>query len=479
MSGIFGIYSVDGENVADELLMGTVALQHRGEEGCGISIERREGFYTPKDKQLAYYFFRDKTNGLDGLRELAPSSAIGHTLYEATGGLQPVEEWGENYMISLAMDGILLGFGGKNDSVMRTLFSRYLDKTNDFYAAGEKLMKKLQGKGSYCVASLVKNRNEASLVAFRDPKGIKPYCLGKKDDKYVIASESKVLDGVEADFIKDIEPGEMVIVSKKGFDSKVLVKEKHAHCFFEWIYFADPTSTIEGRNVYEARKKLGRRLARRYVDKVDIDLVMASPDSGRGVAIGFQQELNRINIERLLKTIDKINDAEKIKKCLGEELFKIFKDYEEAAVKNPGAKRTFQVEKKQERKLTARVKFFIIENVVRGKKVAEGDDSIVRGTVNRDGMIYKIRRAGAEKIYLIISCPALLHACIKDPKGTDFAAYGLEGTVEEVGAQVAKKLNADFVCYPTMEDAREAIGLDDLCEACHSGVFPVDEEFWR
>lgn len=453
MSGIFGVYSVEGDNVADELYLGTVALQHRGEEGCGISIDRREGFYTPKEGKLAYYFFRDKFNGLNGLRELAPSAAIGHTLYESSGGLQPVEQWGENYMISLAMDGIMLGFGGKNDSVMRTLFSRYLDEKKDFYAAGEKLMEKLKGKGSYCVVSLIQHYNEVNLVAFRDPKGIKPYCLGKKDDKYIVASESKALDGVEAEFIKDIEPGEMIVVSKEGLESKLLVKDKHAHCFFEWIYFADPTSVIEGRDVLEVRKELGRRLARRYANRVDVDLVMASPDSGRGVAIGFQQELCKIKNK--------------------------FIPYEEASVKNPGAKRTFQVEDEEERKLAARVKFYMNKKVVKGKKVAVGDDSIVRGTVFKDGMIYKLNKAGAEKIYPIISCPALLHACIKDPKGTNFAAYGLEGTLEEIGEQVAEKLNADFVCYPTTEDMREAIGLDDLCEACINGIFPVDEKFWR
>jgi len=453
MSGIIGVYSVEGNNVADELFLGTVALQHRGEEGCGVSLNKREGFYTPKAKQLAYYFFRDRTEGLSGLRDRAPTAAIGHTLYENTGGLQPVEEWGENHTISLAMDGVLLGFDGKNDSVMRVLFSRYLDETGDSYAAVEKLMEKFHGRGSYCVASLVRNSEGTSLVAFRDPQGIKPYCLGEKDDKFIVASESKALDAIEAKFIRDIEPGEAVVISKRGLDSKVLVEEEHAHCFFEHIYFADPTSVIEGRNVYEARKELGRRLARRYVDQIDVDLVMASPDSGRGVAIGFQQELSKIKGEMI--------------------------PYEEASIKNPGAKRTFQVEDEDERKLAARVKFFMNKSVVKDKNVAIGDDSIVRGTVLRDGMIYKLRQAGADKIFPIISCPALLHACLKDPRSTDFIAHGLEGNVEEVGRQVAEKIGADFVCYPTVKDVEEALGFSDLCKACIDGKFPVNEEFWR
>ncbi|MDD5192226.1 MAG: hypothetical protein PHH54_05425 [Candidatus Nanoarchaeia archaeon] len=455
MSGIVGVYSVDGKNVADELLMGVVALQHRGEEGCGISVERKPGFYTPKERKLAYYFFRDFFGGLKGLREKTSSFAIGHTLYEDSGGLQPVEEWGEKHLISVAMDGVLLGFGGKNDSVMRALFSRYLDETSDFYDAGNKLMEKLRGKGSYCVVSLVKDKDggDTSLVAFRDPKGIKPYCLGKKEDKYIVASESKSLDGIEADFIRDIEPGEMIVINKNGLSSKKLVEDKHAHCFFEWIYFADPTSVIEGKDVLEVRKELGRRLARRYVSRVDVDLVMASPDSGRGVAIGFQQELSKIKNR--------------------------FIPYEEAAIKNPGSKRTFQVENEEERKLAANVKFFMNKKVVQGKNVAVGDDSIVRGTVFRDGMIYKLRKSKAEKIYPIISCPALLHACITDPRGRNFAAYGLKGTIEEIGEQVAKEINADFVCYPTVKDMIESVGLEDICKACIDGEFPVNEEFWK
>jgi len=458
MSGIFGVYSMNGECVADELLIGTISLQHKGEEGCGISFPKGDGFYTPKAKQLAYYFFRDNFDGLKGLREMAPSSGIGHTLYEDTGGPQPVEQWGENHILSVAMDGILLGFGGKNDSVIRTLFSRYLDETNDYYIAIECLMKKLHNHGSYCVVSLVKNGEDVALIAFRDPKGIKPLCLGEKRNgnsvKYVISSETKGLDAVEATFIRDIEPGEAVIITKQGLKSRKLIDERHAHCFFDWIYFADPTSVIEGRNVYEVRKELGRRLARRYLDKIkDVDLVMASPDSGRGVAIGFQQELSK--------------------------LLNKFVPYEEASIKNPGAKRTFQVENEEERRLAAGVKFFMNESVVKGKIVAVGDDSIVRGTVFRDGMIYKLRRAGAKKIYPIISCPALLHSCIKDPKGKNFAAFGLNGSVEEVGEQVAKKINADFVCYPTTQDMIEAIGFDDLCMACIDGNFPVDEKFWR
>jgi len=456
MSGVFGVYSMNGESVAEELYMGTIALQHKGEAGCGISLPSEGDFDTPKTKQLASYFFRDKTNGLKGLKEMHPTAAIGHTLYEKSGGLQPVDTWiNEEKRLSLAMDGILLGFGGRNDSVMRTLFSRHFNNTNDFYETGRKIMSELDGKGSYCVVALVRNKNDLNLVAFRDPKGIKPYCLGKKGNKFIVASETKALEGAEADFIRDIKPGEMIVLSKDGITSKLLVDKPHTHCFFDWVYFADPTSTIEGRNVYEVRKELGRLVAQRHFKRIgnEIDFVMASPDSGRGVAIGFQQELSRLRGETI--------------------------PYEEASVKNSGSKRTFQVEDEAERILAARTKFFMNSHMVKGKNIAVGDDSIVRGTVFREGMIYKLKRAGANKIFPIISCPPLVHSCISNPKGTNFVAHGFEGSVEEIGEKVAEKINADFVCYPTEEDLVKAIGFNDLCKACIDGQFPVDEKFWK
>ena len=199
MSGVFGGYSIDGKSIADEVLEGTVSLQHRGEEGCGVSLWsskngncKENEFLTEKDNKLAFYFFRDKfgtkeRSPLEVLREISPSAAIGHTLYEASGGLQPVEEPGRNHVISLAMDGVLLGYMGKNDSVMRALLSRHLDDSGDIYTSVERVMEEFDGRGSYCVSALIRDRNgEVNLVAFRDPRGIKPLGFAKKDNKYFI-----------------------------------------------------------------------------------------------------------------------------------------------------------------------------------------------------------------------------------------------------------------------------------------------------
>lgn len=448
MSGVIGIFSIKGDNVTDDLFYALTALQHRGEEGCGVSVNDGKYFRTVTGEGLVYYFLKDR---LESLKVMKPYLGIGHTLYERTGDLQPVEQWGDQDVnISLAMDGVLLGFGEKkHDSVMRTLFLDYLKETGNFYSAVGKVMEKLDGRGPYNVVIAARRGGKFYLIAFRDPKGIKPLCLGKKDGMYVIASETKALDIIEADFVKDVEPGEAIIISKDGIESKVLKRDEHAHCAFEWVYFADPTSTIEGRNVYVVRKELGEKLAKRY--PLDVDVVMASPDSGRGVAIGYQQGL-----------------------CKAKQRFVPF---EEASIKNPGAKRTFQVEDPKERMMAARVKFFINSDIVKGKRVACGDDSIVRGTVFRDGMVYKLRNAGAKEIIPVISCPPLAHPCIKDPKGKTFAAQGMTGSVEEIGKKVAKKLNVDQVCYPTIEELDEAIGHEGTCKACFDGVYPIKREF--
>ena len=463
MSGIFGAYSLTGGNVSEELLLGTVAMQHRGEEGCGVSFGMNGGFLTRASTNSAYDFFNsrfgdpeNKQTALDGLNLLSPDNGISHTLYESTGDLQP--RVGREGNLALAMDGNLLGFDEPSDFIMRKKFSSALKDSGDVYKAVRRVMEELEGKGSYCVVALVKEKDNTKLVAFRDPKGIKPYGVAMKGDVVIVGSESKAADAIEAEDFRDLKAGEAIVASRsngEGYHSEVLFNETPAHCCFEWIYFADPTSVIEGKNVYQVRKSLGAALANRYAERLgDLDLVMASPDSGRGVAIGFQQELSK--------------------------LLKRFVPYDEAAIKNSGARRTFQVEDPAIRNLAARVKFYVNEDVVKGKLVAVGDDSIVRGTVFRDGMIYKLNRAGAKGVIPVISCPPLLFACIKDLGGKDFIARGMQGGIDSIGEQVAEKIGADFVCYPTMRDMKESIGLEEvLCSGCLDGQFPVQDRFWK
>lgn len=440
MSGIVGVYSLDKKSIMETLFYGLTALQHRGEEGCGVSIAKDE-ILTKKGPSLVYYFLKDE---LAFLNAIEPYVGIGQTLYEERENIQPVEVKGKRFSLSLAMDGALVGFSENHDEVIKNIFLEHLEGTGDIFTAAEKLMDNLQNRGSYSLVIMVKGPEGLSLVCLRDPKGIKPLSLGKRDNEYLVASETKALNAVEASFLKDVEPGEVIVISQKGLASKKLKDEEHAHCAFEWVYFADPTSSIEGRNVYLVRKKLGQALAEKYL--LSIDMVIASPDSGRGVALGYAQALG--------------------------------KPFEEAVVKNPGAKRTFQVEDPEERIKAARSKFYIIREMIKDKKVALGDDSIVRGTVVRDGMIYKLRKSGAKEVHLVISCPALCYPCFKDPQSKVYAAYGLHKMPpDEVGRLVAKKLGADSVCYPSVEILEQAISHPGLCRACMDGKYPVDARF--
>jgi amidophosphoribosyltransferase len=440
MSGVLGVYSLDRKSIMDSLFYGLTALQHRGEEGCGVSVAK-DKILTKKGPNLVYYFLKDEIPFLDAIE---PYAGIGQTLYEEMKNIQPVEVAGNRFSLSLTMDGALLGFAEKHDEVIKTVFLEHLEETGDIFTAAEKLMDSLQGRGSYNLVIMVKGPEGLSLVCLRDPKGIKPLCLGKRDNEFMVASETKALDAVEASYLKDVEPGEVIVISKDGLASKKLKEEDHAHCAFEWVYFADPTSSIEGRNVYMVRKRLGQALAEKY--PLSVDMVIASPDSGRGVALGYSQALG--------------------------------KPFEEAVIKNPGAKRTFQVEDPAERIKAARSKFYIIQEMINGKRVALGDDSIVRGTVVRDGMIYKLRKSGAKEVHLVISCPALCYPCFKDPQSKVYAAYGLhQMPADEVGRMVAKKLGADSVCYPSVEILEEAINHPGLCKACMDGKYPVDERF--
>lgn len=445
MSGVFGVFSSEEKSVMDTLFYGLTALQHRGEQASGMAIPGRTSsqrkILIKKGAGPIYDFFKDE---VEFLQAINPHMGIGHALYEATGNIQPTHGQSAHYELALAMDGIILGFREKHDIVVRDLLLGALEKHRDIYQAAGELMEELADRGSHNLVVLIRQGDGFKLVAMRDPKGIKPLCLGRKEGKYIVASESKGLDGVEAELIRDIEPGEVVVLSKAGLESKQVKASDHAHCAFEWVYFADPTSVIEGRNVYLVRKALGRHLAEKY--PLDVDVVIASPDSGRGVSLGFAQ-------------------ARGI-------------PFEEAVVKNPGAKRTFQVEDPEERKMAARAKFFIIKEMIAGRKVALGDDSIVRGTVIRDGMIYKLRSSGAREVHVLISCPALCYPCFKDPASKVYAAYGMHHMpVEEIGRKVAANLGADSVCYPSVEALEEAIGHPGLCRACMDGQYPVARRF--
>lgn len=485
MSGIIGIYSVEGKNIFKDLTDGMIALQHRGDRGFGFCIDdqgydQKNWFLRERNKGLVFYDIvqKDRRKIIE-MEKMKPKTGIGHTLYEKSGGLQPTRTYsGKGMDIMVAMDGVLLGFQVRDEVKMKSLISQSIDKTDTFFEAGEKIMEELDGRGPYnVVMNLRDSRNgEYYLVAFRDPKGMKPLCIGEgKKGKYVIASENKAFQNIKADFVRDVEPGEMIVISDEGIKSKVLAKQEHAHCAFEWVYFASHVSDIEGQNVYKVRKKLGLYLAERYPD-VDIDQVICSPDSGRGVAIGFQQAITRKRMRKVLSDVEKMKNPVKIKEYLRDHLMGAFVPFEEGVEKNPTAPRTFQIEDDLLRDIAKATKFYFNEHILRGKKSGAGDDSIVRGGVFKDGMVKKAGDCRANSFGAIISCPPLSHSCVKDPVSKDFAALGMRGSVEKIGKRVARKLGLDFVLYPTEEDLDRAIGLKDTCKACFNGKYPVRDE---
>lgn len=440
MSGIIGVFSKTDENVADDLFYALSALQHRGEEGCGVHIVGRKGDYTErKKKQLVYYSFADM---LPLFRMSDPRFGVGHTLYESSGDVQPGVSIKNGRKMTLAMDGNILGVDGYADRVLREMFLQYIiDSGDDTTVAARKIMDEFHGRGAFNMVAVYETGRKAKLIALRGPRGIKPMVYGEDEKKFVIASESKALDAIGMK-PKDFEPG-YVFDSENGFTE--ISTEPHMHCGFEWIYFADPTSLIEGFDVLGYRMGIGRKLAERC--PYEIDIMVPSPDSGRGVSMGFAQ---RLNIPYM--------DA--------------------AIIKNPGAKRTFQVEDPEERKTALRTKFHMNSRVINGKRTGIGDDSIVRGGVIRDGMIAKMRAAGATKVYAVISCAPLRFPCYRDPTTTNFAAQGIDGSIEVVGKEVAKKIGADDVFYPTIEEMKQFLP-GDVCLACMDGKYPIDDKWLK
>jgi len=441
MSGTLGVYSLDGQDVTDILYGGLVSIQHRGEVAAGASIAKNK-IITHVGKG---WVSRVLGNQLKFFHEISPYAASGHLLYNSSNPIQPIEMQGKNYKISFSMDGVIINH---NNSEVGELFLNYLESTSDMHEAGKKFMESLYGCGSYCINMLIEEDKDIKLVVLRDPKGIKPLCIGEKDGTHIVASETCALESVDAKFSRYIEPGEMLVISKDGLDSKVLKKEgRHGHCMFGFIYFDSRRSKNEGVSVHNVRAKLGKMLARMY--PLDIDLGGPSPDSGRGICADFLKELSRI---------------------LGKYI-----PYEEFAEKIPGSPRTFQIKEPEERKFFTKNKFGIIYEIIKNKKVGVTEDSIVRGGVTKDGLVYKLKKV-ARKVIVIVSCTPLPFTCFDNFNDTR-AAEGLYGkSIEEINRIVAKRIGADEVCYPSIEMVEKAIGLNDLCMGCANGKYPIKQE---
>ena len=448
--GVFGAYDFDGNDVASTIYYGLFALQHRGQESCGIAVSDTEG---PKGKVLAH-----KDMGLvnevfnaKNLENLKGNIGVGHVRYSTAGSsvrenAQPLVL---NYVkgtLGLAHNGNLLNalelreelsytgaiFQTTIDSeVIAYLIARQRLMVGTVEEAVKGAMQKLKGAYSLIVMSPRK------LIGARDPFGFKPLCIGKRDNAYFLSSETCALDTVGAEFVRDVLPGEIVTITKDGIASDTsLCQEKKARCIFEYIYFARPDSRIDNVSVYASRIKAGRFLA--MDSAVDADLVVGVPESGNAAALGYSLQSGI--------------------------------PYGTAFVKNGYVGRTFIKPKQSSRESSVRVKLNVLKEAVNGKRIIMIDDSIVRGTTS-DRIVKMLRDAGATEVHVRISSPPFLWPCYFGtdiPEREQLIAYNR--SIEEI----RDIIGADTLGYLKVERLHEMVEGLNICEGCFTGKYPLE-----
>ena len=442
--GVIGVYRTE-KNAARHAYYGLFALQHRGQECAGIAVNQGGDIEVKKGMGLVADVFNEQA-----LNELQGNIAIGHVRYSTAGdkdvrNAQPLVAKYKKGDIGLAHNGNLVNaenireiledsgviFHSTTDSEsILNLIARYSSKGIE---NGIKNTMSLL-KGAYALVLTTGN----SLIGIRDPHGLRPLCIGKISDGYVLASESCALDVVDAEFIRDVEPGEIVIINEDGIRSiePSSMCQKHL-CVFEHIYFARPDSILDGDNVYDFRVHTGKLLARQR--KIEADMVMPVPDSGVPAAIGYAKESGI--------------------------------PYGEGLVKNRYIGRTFIQPTQEMRENAVRIKLSPLKSNLEGKRVIMIDDSIVRGTTSKR-IVEQIRKAGAKEIHVCITSPPVQYSCYFGID-TPYRKYliGAQKTVDEI----CEYLGADSLTYLGLEELKEACGYkDQFCSACFDGKYPME-----
>ena len=450
--GVFGMYDLDGKDVAASIYYGLFALQHRGQESCGIAVSETNG---PKGKVTSY-----KGMGLvnevftgDELEQMRGDIGVGHVRYSTAGAstrenAQPLVL---NYVkgtLALAHNGNLinapelreeLAYSGAifqttiDSEVVAYHIARERVKTKNVESAVLNAMKKIRGAYSLVIMSPRK------LIGARDPYGFKPLCIGRRDNAYIITSETCALETLGAEYIRDIEPGEVVTITKDGIKSDTsmcLSKEQQARCIFEYIYFARPDSHIDGVSVYGSRIKAGRFLA--MDSPVEADIVVGVPESGNAAAMGYAMESGI--------------------------------PYGTAFVKNSYVGRTFIKPKQSTRESSVKIKLNVLREAVAGKRVIMIDDSIVRGTTS-DRIVKMLRDAGATEVHMRVSSPPFLWPCYF---GTDVPAREQLIAYNRSVEEIRQLIGADSLGYLKIERLKELVNGLDICEGCFTGKYPME-----
>jgi len=442
--GVIGIYAPELETVAPMLCYGLIALQHRGQESAGIAVQNGTGMKYYKEMGLVQEVFSDEI-----VNKLRGGIGIGHVRYSTTGesyvaNAQPLVVQYKGGSIALAHNGNLVNAMEIRDELedQGTIFQTSIDSEvianliarNYKMGYKEAVIQALRlVQGSFALTIVC----DEKLIGVRDPYGLRPLILGRTEDGYVLASESCALDVVGAEIIRDIEPGEMVVIDENGVESTKYTEAcTKALCSFEYVYFARPDSDIEGVNVYTSRHNAGQILATDH--PVEADLVVAVPDSGTAAAIGY---------------------AEKSGIPFGIGM-----------IKNKYLGRTFIQPDQKARELAVRLKLNVLKDNIRGKRLVLVDDSIVRGTT-MSRIVAMLKQAGATEVHVRVSSPPVKHSCyfgIDTPTRKQLA--GADKSVDEI----CEMIGADSLGYLDIPGLIESIGMPgELCSACFSGRYPM------
>ena len=442
--GVFGIF--DHELAVDLTYLGLYSLQHRGEESCGMAVTDGRRL-----RQLTGMGLVSEVLDPKKLKGLKGSRSIGHVRYSTTGSsilrnAQPFVIKHNRFSSSIAHNGNLTNAvklrrqmekeGAIFQTTMDSEVVLHLVVRSKKELFEDRLVDALkQCEGAYTMLFLTEDK----LVGVRDPYGFRPLCLGKKDDSYVLASETCALDLIDAEYIRDVEPGELIVITEDGIaSSKPFAKKPAASCIFEFIYFSRPDSRIFGDSVYQVRKRLGEKLAEEH--PADADMVMSIPDSGNYAALGYAE-------------------ASGI-------------PFDFGMIRNHYVGRTFIQPLQEMRKHGVKIKLNPIKEVLKGKRVVVVEDSIVRGTTT-GGRIKAIREAGVSEIHMRISCPPIKFPCFY---GIDFPS-SKELIANELASieKIAEFIGVDSLKYLSLEGMLEAAKGEEkgFCAACFSGKYPA------
>ena len=454
--GIIGIYDENCKPVAERIVKGLAALQHRGQESWGIAVHDQ-----PVLKGMGLIGQGAEANAKKILR-MESNRGIGHVRYSTRGrtaleNAHPLDIRGE---FAIAQNGTIANTEDLEPLVRQDF--EVLESTTDTKLAGlrllqhyriekdwteafSKLSKELSGSYSFVIVT-----KQGEVLAARDEGGYRPLCLGwdEEEQTHIVASESCALSALHAELVRNVQPGELIKLDENGLTvTKFAESPRHYHCAFEYTYFAHPSSKIEGHYVYDARRKLGRVLARKY--QFEADVVIPVPDSARPAALGYSEESGIPMEEGLMKD----------------------------RYRRKGSMRSFIEPTDKSREEIVR-EIITVRPVVEGKRVIVIDDSIVRGTSSKN-IVRALREAGAKKVYMVVTFPPIRHPCymgIDFPTREELLANRVDGeadTIAEINKRVAKEIGVDGLGYNDIPGLSQGIGLsqDEMCFACVSGVY--------